>query len=515
MSGTIINPILPGFYPDPSICRVDDDFYLVTSSFTFFPGVPVFHSRDLKHWEQIGHVLDRPEQLPISDVRYISGGIYAPTIRYHDGLFYMITTNVGGIGDFICTARDPAGPWSEMHIIEGANGIDPSLMWDDDGRCYMCGNEGFREENSYVRIWIQELDTRTFRLVGPHYEAWRGALHDCWAPEAPHLYKKDGWYYLMIAEGGTEHFHAVTIARSREIFGKYKGYEGNPILTHRHLGWDYPICNTGHGDLVQLKDGSWYMVMLASRIYGGYHKNLGRETFITPVDWSGEWPVVNPGVGHVEDVCPAPDLPETVYPEPDHNRWDDFCWNYLGTPTNKPVRIIGSRLAIRCVAARFVPDDACPESAALKAQALGFYGRRQQHMSFDCQVKAVLPDEPGVSCGLAVVQNGYASLRVELTRTAAGVVLRAVKVWPTEGRHETEILYEGVGKAECELSLCAREQDFILMCGGEVLAHADGGFMGSETAGGFVGAYVGVFASGNGTERQCEAVFEGFSYQGK
>lgn len=513
MHGIINNPILSGFYPDPSICRVGDDYYMITSSFTYFPGVPVFHSRDLVHWEQIGHVLDRVEQLPIRNIRYISGGIYAPTIRYHDGLFYMITTNVDGIGDFICTAKDPAGPWSDMHILEGSEGIDPSLFWDDNGLCYVCGTQEWQKPYPY--IWVQQLDTASFRFVGPRVEIWRGALHDCWAPEAPHIYKKDGWYYLMIAEGGTEDFHAVTIARSPDIAGKYKGYAGNPILTHRHLGWNYPICNVGHADLVQTQDGSWYMVMLASRIYGGYHKNLGRETFITPVDWSGEWPVVNPGVGHVEPTCPAPDLPACIFSEPDHNSWRDLCWNYLGTPTNKPVTIDGDTLRIRCISTRFIPDDDSPESDEQRAQALGFYGRRQQHMDFESQVHAALPEEEGVCCGLTVLQNGFASLRVELSRENGRVMLRVVKTWPEEDRHLSEILYEGEDQSDCTLSICADGQDFSLLCNRRVLAHANGGFMGSETAGGFVGAYIGVYASGNGIERTCEAVFDHFVYLGK
>ena len=276
---SIENPILPGFYPDPSICRVGEDFYLVTSSFAFFPGVPVFHSRDLIHWEQIGHVLTRPEQLPLN-CRHISGGIYAPTLRYFDGTFYMITTNVDGIGDFVCTAQDPAGPWSDMHIVHGAPGIDPSLFFDEDGSCWMCGNDWSK---GYGVIWVAPFDTNTFSLCGERVDLWRGAMHDAWAPEAPHIYKKDGWYYLMIAEGGTEFFHSETIARAESITGKYKGYPGNPILTHRHLGYGAPITNTGHADLVELADGSWYMVLLACRPIEGYHLNMGRETFITPV----------------------------------------------------------------------------------------------------------------------------------------------------------------------------------------------------------------------------------------
>ena len=270
MSDLITNPVLRGFYPDPSICRVGEDYYMVTSSFAYYPGVPVFHSRDLRHWEQLGHVLTRPSQLPL-DCRHISGGIYAPTLRYHDGLFYMITTNVDGIGDFIVTAKDPAGPWSEMHVLKDVPGIDPSLMWDDDGTCYMCGNEWGSGEPV---LWAAVLDTETFTL-GERHMLWGGALHDCHAPEAPHLYKKDGWYYLMIAEGGTEYFHAVTIARSRSVFGPYTGFEGNPIVTHRHLGKDFPISNVGHADLVETQSGDWYMVLLGSRLVDG-HRILGR-----------------------------------------------------------------------------------------------------------------------------------------------------------------------------------------------------------------------------------------------
>ncbi len=161
MSITLRNPLLPGFYPYLSICRVEDDFYMVTSSFSFFPGVPIFHSRDLAHWEQIGHVLDCPGQLPLNPY-HISGGIFAPTIRFHEGIFYMITTNVSSKGNFIVTASDPAGPWSDPHWIEGAGGIDPSLFWDDDGKAYYTGTwpvmpgSGDRE-----MIWLSEIDFRT------------------------------------------------------------------------------------------------------------------------------------------------------------------------------------------------------------------------------------------------------------------------------------------------------------------------------------------------------------------
>lgn len=306
------NPILPGFYPDPSICRVGNDYYLVNSSFDYFPGVPIFHSTDLVHWTQIGNILDRQSQLPLDNDNFAGGGIYAPTLRYHDGTFYMITTNIGSAnGNFIVTATDPAGPWSEP-ICLGSEGIDPSLFFDDDGKCYYHGTKGRREGVRFFgdqEIYVQELDLNTMKLKGESWPIWHGALRDVEWAEGPHIYKKDGWYYLMISEAGTGHMHCVTMARSRNIREPFSGYKGNPILTHRHLGINYPIVNVGHPDIVETANGEWWMVLLASRPYGGYYRNLGRETFLVPFVWEDGWPLVNPGKGIVEDTFPAPSLP--------------------------------------------------------------------------------------------------------------------------------------------------------------------------------------------------------------
>lgn len=288
------NPILPGFYPDPSICAVGRDFYLVNSTFAYFPGVPIFHSRDLAHWRQIGNVLTRPSQLPLDGCRH-SRGIYAPTLRYHDGTFYLITTNISGGGNFIVTARDPAGPWSEPYWLgDAAPGIDPSLLFDDDGRCYYVGNRPNPDGERYGgdwEIWAQELDLNTMRLTGESHALWKGALRDVIWPEGPHLYKKDGMYYLMIAEGGTGPNHSVSVARSEHVFGPYVGNPNNPILTHRHLGAQYPVTCVGHGDLAADAEGNWYMVMLGMRPCGG-HTIMGRETFLARVEWQNGWPVV-------------------------------------------------------------------------------------------------------------------------------------------------------------------------------------------------------------------------------
>ena len=315
------NPILPGFCPDPSICRVGEDYYLVVSSFSYFPGVPVFHSKDLAHWEQIGNVLERTSQLPLPQSGH-SQGIYAPTIRYCDGTFYMITTNVSAGGNFIVTASDPAGPWSEPYWLgEEAQGIDPSLFFDDDGTCYYIGtrpNQKGVRYNGDWEIWVQQLDLSTMRLTGESKKVWKGAGHHVIWPEGPHLYKKGEYYYLMHAEGGTADNHAVAIARSRDIWGPYEGCPNNPILTHRHLGTEYPITAVGHGDLVADENDNWYMVMLGSRRCEG-HVNTGRDTYLAKVTWENDWPVVNKGTGKLEERVELPG--EASYLMPEGRSW--------------------------------------------------------------------------------------------------------------------------------------------------------------------------------------------------
>ncbi len=547
----IKNPILPGFYPDPSICRVDDDFYLVNSSFSFFPGVPIFHSRDLKNWEQLGYVLDRPEQLPCT-YEMLSGGIFAPTIRYHEGTYYMITTNMTmGCVNFIVTATDPAGPWSDMHIIEGADGIDPSLFFDDDGKVYYTGTTRAGDENgSYQAIWGSEIDVTEMKLVGEKHILWRGAMVDAVAPEGPHIYKRDGLYYLMIAEGGTENFHSVTISRSEQVMGPYVGYEGNPILTHRHLGMDYPICNVGHADMVDLKDGSSYMVMLATRLMGGSHKIMGRETFIVPVRWDNGWPVVNPGVGKVEYTCPEPaSLPEC----PPEGRLPfstdtDFAegslgyeWNEIGTPGKEFYRFTEGGLELKLLKNELVPweMDGWGANVFERIPKMGkgdgkasFLGRRQQHMDFSAETRLALVPETDEHAGIAVLQNDSNMLRLDMSRDQNGnTVLSCIKT-NTVIREGCQYFEENV-LGSISLGDLGAEPDELLTLhveghdvmytfsvsagGGEYLpvAAADGGFMGSESCDGFIGAYIGIYAVCDTEDREKWARFAHFSYKGE
>ncbi len=547
----IQNPIIPGFYPDPSICRVGKDYYIANSSFSFFPGIPLFHSRDLAHWECIGYALDRPEQLRLNPER-TSGGLFAPTIRYHEGLFYVIVGNMTTGENILVTAEDPAGDWSEAHLIDGVGG-DPSLFWDDDGTCWCSYSKmGVPGQGGIVN---RQLDLSTYQLVGEEYYLWSGNAYDAHSPESSHIYKKDGWYYLLIAEGGTEHYHATTVARSRALNGPYKNYRGNPILSHGHLSMYHEIVNIGHSDLVETQNGEWYMVSLASRPYGGYHKNLGRETFIMPVIWESGWPIVSPETGKCEMEYPAPYLPEyPVAPSPELDDFDapklSWEWNTLGTPVNDIYRLEDGCLIIRTektpienwahnVFGAFPQD---PEERrklfeAMMAQrknaksyALGFVGRRQQHFSYTAATEMTFtPKTDKDTAGLVLFQDSMNQLRVEVAREGEKIVARVVKFYNViphammgdvipemdveEGLYSKVLGCIELQDENVELRLEARGQSNSFYVNEiPVACNVDGSFLGSETCGGFIGAYVGMFASGNGEEVDNEASFDWFSY---
>lgn len=313
------NPIIRGFNPDPSICRVGEDFYLVTSTFEFFPGVPIYHSKNLVNWELIGHCLNDEAHVPLRGCRF-SGGIYAPTIRYHDGIYYMITTNVTDKGNFIVYTDDIRGEWSEPKWIEH-KGIDPDLFFDDDGKVYFTGTGGKGETYG---IYAFEINPKTgealseVRLISKGF----GGINE----EGPHLYKVDGVYYLMMAEGGTEFGHNETIFRGPSPYGPWESCPHNPILNHRDAMFSLIQC-AGHADLVEDQNGSWWMVSLGVRPLFNYGRrqrlhNLGRETFLSPVTWKDGWPVVGEKGRH-EFVTDAP-LPGPA-PEPVcRDVFDDF-----------------------------------------------------------------------------------------------------------------------------------------------------------------------------------------------
>ena len=301
-------PILQRWASVPSACtHSEGDYYHPTPTFVYFPGVPIYHSRDLVNWRQIGYVLDRESQLRNTEGQHVSGGIFAPAISYnpHNKTYYMVTTNVGA-GNFFVKATDPAGPWSEPIMLPEVGGIDPSFFFDEDGRAYIVNND----EPSYPAeypghrsIRIREFDVATDRTVGDWKVLVDKGVNPAEKPiwiEGPHMYKINGRYFLMDAEGGTSTWHSEVIFASDSPWGPFVPYEHNPILTQRHLDPNRPdpVTCAGHADLIQAKEGDWWAVFLACRPIDGRFENLGRETFILPVGWPGDGlPVILAGVG--------------------------------------------------------------------------------------------------------------------------------------------------------------------------------------------------------------------------
>jgi xylan 1,4-beta-xylosidase len=295
------NPILPGFYPDPAICKVGTDYYLVTSTFVYFPGIPVLHSKDLKNWKQIGSAISRPSQMNFMGEQ-TSRGLFAPAINYHNGLFYITCTNIDNGGNFVITAKNPAGPWSDPVYLKEVRGIDPSLFFDGD-KAFIIYNSDPPENkplySGHRTVKIFELDLATLKVLGSEKILVNGGVDIQKKPvwiEAPHIYKRNGYFYLMAAEGGTSVNHSEVIFRSEDVRGPYIPYEKNPILTQRHLDPKRkdPISSVGHADLVEGPDGNTYAVFLGVRPYEWDFYNTGRETFIAPVKWVDGWPVINP-----------------------------------------------------------------------------------------------------------------------------------------------------------------------------------------------------------------------------
>jgi len=312
------NPILQGCYPDPSIVRKGDDYFMVHSTFAMFPGVPIFHSNDLVNWTQIGHVLDRKSQLKVHDTG-IAAGVYAPSIKYNpnNDTFYMITTQfAGGFGNIVVKTKDPFKGWSDPYKLN-FNGIDPSMFFDDDGKAYVVHNdapdEGKELYNGHrvIKIWNYDVENDQV-IAGSDKIIVDGGVDITKKPiwiEAPHIYKKNGRYYLMCAEGGTGGWHSEVIFVSDNPRGPYTPAENNPILSQRYLNPNRAnkVDWAGHADLVEGPGGQMYGVFLAVRPNEKNRVNTGRETFILPVDWSGEFPVFENGLIPLEPKLKMPE----------------------------------------------------------------------------------------------------------------------------------------------------------------------------------------------------------------
>lgn len=501
------NPVIPGFNPDPSVCRVDDTYYLATSSFEYVPGVPLYRSRTLLEWEPIGHALTRDEQVAVQDVDP-SYGIFAPTLRRHEGTFYLITTNVRAGGHFVVTADDPAGEWSDPTWLD-APGIDPDLFFDSDGTVYVTyrgGDHGIEQATVDLETGdLGEPRRLVNRLEGDY-------------TEAPHVYEVDGTYYLLVAEGGTHTNHMVSIARADDPAGPYEPHPQNPILSNRNVSAAYnTVQATGHGDLFEAADGAWWIVFLGIRSRGGHPgwHHLGRETFLAPVTWDEGWPVVNGGDPIELEMSVPESHREGVDGSStggDAGRWethdpfagDDlgFEWIHRNNPERERYDVADGALVLH------------GSARTLEDRQPTFVGRRQQH--FECLARTRLAFDPrgNEEAGLTAIydEDHHYDLAVARRDGERRAVVR-LRVGPA-----TEVVAAAAlpaGPVDLAIEADAEAYRFVLDPGGdrEVLAAAPTRYLATEVAGGFTGVVLGPYATGNGAECEAPARFEDFAYR--
>ena len=508
-AGHYRNPVLAGFHADPSVVAANGRFYLVNSSFAYFPGIPVFESTDLVHWNQIGHVIDRPGVLNFDGLG-VSRGIFAPAISYHDGLFYVVTTAVDSGGNFIVTARDPAGPWSEPHWLPGIGGIDPSLFFDADGRVYLVNNDapdGTPRYEGHRAIWMQQIDPATLQPVGPRKVLVDGGVDPATKPiwiEGPHLYTREGWYYLSAAEGGTGPQHSQVVLRSRNVWGPYVPFAGNPILTQRDLPADrpLPITNAGHADLVEGPDGSWWAVFLASRNYQQRHYNTGRETYLLPVQWRDGWPIILPAGQTLPYVVKGPSWLQTGLSQAP--RTGNFVErDEFDAPTPGD-----AWLQVRVPSRAWADLRSRPGSLAVHPQREdlttlrnpSFLGRRQQHLRFEATTEMTLPSA-GVAAGLTAYQSEEYWYFLGVRRAEDERVTVFLEVRDGANAPRTLASRELDTPTVLQLQISGNEGRYAFAFdsgngrGWQTLAaDVDGTVLSTERAGGFVGTLLGPFA---------------------
>ena len=518
---TFTNPILKGFYPDPSICKVDNSYYLINSTFAYFPGIPVFKSDDLVNWKQIGNALDRPEQLDLEGLE-VSQGVFAPAISYHNGIFYIINTIVGGENNFIISASNPAGPWSNPTWLPKIEGIDPALFFDKDDKTYVVFNSNppnnSPEYDGHRTIKIIELDVKNLKTVG---EAKiiinKGAKPEdkpIWI-EGPHIYNRNGFYYLMAAEGGTAEDHSEVVFRSKNIFGPYESYENNPILTQRNLSDNRknPVTSTGHADIIEDNLGNWWGVFLGCRPYDNEnHFNTGRETFMVPVKWKNDWPIFDLEGDVVKDHYQITlEKPFANIPSVNADFIGEFNtgtlafdWLFLRTPKEKWYSLLNGELTIKT-----------RSETTSGTSNPSFIGYRQKHLfgevTTNLSFKAVAENE---KAGLIAFQNEKHYYYLCKSLKDNKPVVQLLK--STENGIE-EIAFKSIKESdEISFKIEAKGKYYnfsysINNTDWQVLnKNVDATFLSTKIAGGFVGTIYGMYTTSLGEKSTNKAIYHWF-----
>lgn len=508
------NPILPGWYSDPTICtNGEGDYFLATSTFTYFPGVPLFHSRDLVNWKQVGHILSRPSQLQNMEKQHVSGGIFAPAIAYNPAnkTYYMITTNVGA-GNFFVKTQDPFGEWSDPIMLPEVQGIDPAFFFDADGKGYIVNNDdapdGKPEYPGHRTVRVVEFDTAADKCVGERKivvnKGCRPEEKPIWC-EGPHIYNIKGQYYLMTAEGGTGGWHSEVIYRGPSPFGPFTPWEGNPILTQRTLdsSRENPITCAGHADLVQTKEGDWWGVFLACRPVKDDMENLGRETFMMPVKWTDDgWPYMT----REGETIPMQLRRDGVKREADVTfgnfaRTDEFTDSILGMDW-MTLRGTADEYYSLSKNPGYITINCADVSSAEKA-VLPYIGRRIQHHNYTASTRLTFdPENEKQGAGMLLMKDETHQYLLAKTRDKEGthkVVLRKI----TENGHENlaeKALEDGTHHLDLKVESKGLSLAFSYSADGgktwnEVASGVDAGFTSTAKAGGFTGTTIGLYAS--------------------
>jgi len=498
-----LNPILAGFYPDPSMCRVGDTYYLVTSSFSFFPGVPLFTSKDLVNWERAGYVLDRPSQLPLKN-QYVSGGIFAPGISYNkkNKTWYMITTNVGA-GNFYVKTTDPAKGWSEPMYLPKIDGIDPSFFFDSDGKGYIVHNAppvGKEDYEGQRAIRMLEFDVNGDSIPGTYKEILRGGTHVVKNPiwiEGPHIFKRGKYYYLMCAEGGTGYAHSEVILRSKSLNGKWEECPHNPILTQRDLPMQrqFPVSCAGHADIVEDGKGNWWAVFLGCRPYEEDYYNTGRDTYLLPVKWENDWPVILPkgeAIPVVNEKAGLKPKGENLFTG-NFSYSDDFSGSQLH-PRWMTLRD-GSKFYTTGKGISFEPM----QTNIYSRDNLSAIWTRQQHTCFTAETQMeFMPKDDKQLAGFALLQNENYNFTFGKTMRQGKPVVELVRM----EKQPVIVASAPVKEGPLKLKIAGngRYYDFYYSDGGDyklLVQGVDAVILSTGKSDGFIGACIGLYATKN------------------
>jgi xylan 1,4-beta-xylosidase len=524
-----MNPILSGFYPDPSVTKVGQDYYLVNSTFAYFPGIPVFHSRDLKNWKQIGNVIDRDSQMNFMGDG-TSRGLFAPSINYNKGTFYMTCTLIDRKGNFVMTAKNPAGPWSDPIWLPEVKGIDPSLFFDED-RAYVVYNSDPPENKSlypgHRTIRTFEFDPATLKVKGKEKILVNGGVDISKKPvwiEGPHIFKRGNWYYICAAEGGTSVNHSQVVLRSNYATGPYIPYEKNPILTQRDLDpkRPFPITSTGHAELVEGPDGQTYAIFLAVRPYEGNFYNTGRETFIAPVRWTEGWPVINPDSKEVLYEYTA-NFAEQKAPDIRPQSGDFAYRTELKKPLDPSLLFLrkNDSSSYTLTAAKGLTMKLKAETCMEKGNP-SFLGKRQQHMNSSAVTPLDFnPAAENEKAGLMIFQGEYNFYFMCKSLNKGKTVIQLYKGNKANSSMDLvkqDILHNPKGKLELKIDAKAALYDFKFKEQGKawktLQENVDGKYLSTQTAGGFIGCLFALYATSSGKPSTNTASYQWIDYNG-